>query len=210
MTAELRELAERVIRQEASAVESLLQILNDEFFDVVSLLAKCRGKVVVTGIGKSGHVGRKMAASLASLGTPAFFVHATEALHGDLGMIGQDDVVIAISNSGETAEVIGLLPNLEMRRIPVIAITSNGTSTLASRSYRALTVAVAEADPLGVAPTSSTTSVLALGDTLALLLSHLKGFSRADFGFYHPGGALGSVLRKTDWERSGTDGQYSS
>ncbi|RDX38257.1 KpsF/GutQ family sugar-phosphate isomerase [Kangiella sp. HD9-110m-PIT-SAG07] len=187
--------AERVISIESQAVEQLKEQLNDDFVAACKRLIDCRGKVVVIGMGKSGHIGGKMAATLASTGTPAFFVHPAEASHGDLGMIEERDVVIALSNSGETHEVTALIPVIKRRHISLISITSNPDSSLAKASETHLTVKVQqEACPHNLAPTASTTAVLALGDAIAVSLLEAKGFTPDDFALSHPGGSLGKRL----------------
>jgi arabinose-5-phosphate isomerase len=188
-------LAKEVLRAEAGAIETLANRLDGTFLDAVAIVEKCTGRVVVTGIGKSGHIARKIAATLASTGTPAFFVHAAEASHGDLGMIRPDDVVIALSNSGETAEIVAILALLKRQGAKLVAITGRIDSTLGREADVALDASVAtEAGPLALAPTSSTTAALALGDALALSLLQLRGFSADDFARAHPGGALGRKL----------------
>ena len=188
-------LAKDVLRAEAGAIEALASRLDRTFLDAVAVVEKCTGRVVVTGIGKSGHIARKIAATLASTGTPAFFVHAAEASHGDLGMIRPDDVVIALSNSGETAELVAILALLKRRGAKLVALTGRADSTLGREADIALDASVAaEAGPLALAPTSSTTAALALGDALALALLHLRGFDAEDFARAHPGGALGRKL----------------
>ena len=188
-------LAKEVLRAEAHAIETLANRLDRTFLDAVTIVDQCAGRVVVTGIGKSGHVARKIAATLASTGTPAFFVHAAEASHGDLGMIRSDDVVIALSNSGETAEIVAILALLKRQGAKLVAITGRIDSTLGREADVALDASVAaEAGPLALAPTSSTTAALALGDALALSLLQLRGFSADDFARAHPGGALGRKL----------------
>lgn len=188
-------LAKDVLRAEAGAIETLANRLDQSFLDAVTIVDRCAGRVVVTGIGKSGHIARKIAATLASTGTPAFFVHAAEASHGDLGMIRSDDVVIALSNSGETAEIVAILALLKRQGAKLIAITGRTDSTLGREADVALDASVAtEAGPLALAPTSSTTAALALGDALALSLLQLRGFSADDFARAHPGGALGRKL----------------
>jgi arabinose-5-phosphate isomerase len=188
-------LARQVLAIEAGAIAALSSRLGKAFVDAVELILACRGRVVVCGIGKSGHVGRKLAATLASTGTPAFFVHATEAMHGDLGMITQDDVVVALSNSGETDEVISLLPHVKRAGAPIIAITGNEQSSLAQSSRIHLDAGVdSEACPLGLAPTASTTAALALGDALALALLDARGFSANDFLRSHPSAMPGRML----------------
>ena len=188
-------LARQVLAIEAGAIAALSSRLGKAFVDAVELILACRGRVVVCGIGKSGHVGRKLAATLASTGTPAFFVHATEAMHGDLGMITQDDVVVALSNSGETDEVIALLPHIKRAGAPIIALTGNERSSLAQSSRIHLDAGVdGEACPLGLAPTASTTAALALGDALALALLDARGFSAHDFLRSHPSAMPGRML----------------
>ena len=192
---DFRQSAERVLRLELKAVEGLFQTLNDEFTKACQLLYSCTGKVVVMGMGKSGHIGRKMAASFASTGTPSFFVHPGEASHGDLGMLSANDVIIAISNSGESNEIISVLPVIKRWGIPLICMTSRPTSTMAKESDIHLCLNVEqEACPLGLAPTSSTTATLVLGDTLAVSLLEARGFTADDFAMSHPGGALGRKL----------------
>jgi arabinose-5-phosphate isomerase len=201
-------LARDVLRTEAAAIHALEARLSDRFVAAVELLFRCRGRVVVSGIGKSGIVARKLAATLASTGTPAFFVHAAEASHGDLGMIAPDDVVVMLSNSGETDELTLLTPHLKRQGAALIAITGNEQSSLAQAADVHLDAAVdAEACPLGLAPTASTTAALALGDALALALLDARGFSVEDFARAHPGGALGRRLltRVRDVMRSGPD-----
>ena len=199
-------LARQVLATEAAAITSLASRLGQRFVDAVALMLGCRGRVVVSGIGKSGHVARKLAATLASTGTPAFFVHPAEAGHGDLGMITPDDVVVMLSNSGETDELILLTPHLKRQGARLIAITGNEQSSLAQSADIHLDAAVdAEACPLGLAPTASTTAALALGDALALALLEARGFSMEDFARAHPGGALGRRLltRVSDIMRTG-------
>ena len=188
-------LAKDVLRSEAGAIETLANRLDRTFLDAVAIVERCTGRIVVTGIGKSGHIARKIAATLASTGTPAFFVHAAEASHGDLGMVRPDDVVIALSNSGETAEIVAILALLKRQGAKLVAITGRIDSTLGREADVVLDASVAmEAGPLALAPTSSTTAALALGDALALSLLQLRGFSADDFARAHPGGALGRKL----------------
>lgn len=188
-------LARSVLAVEAAAITALAAGLGERFVAAVELILNCSGRVVVVGIGKSGHIGGKLAATLASTGTPAFFVHATEALHGDLGMITAADIVLMLSNSGETGELVTLVPHVKRAGAPVIALTGNAQSTLAQAAAIHLDAHVDnEACPLGLAPTASTTAVLALGDALALALLDQRGFSAADFMRSHPGGALGRRL----------------
>ena len=192
---ELIELGREVLRIEAEAVLSLVSRVGPTFVDAVRLILECRGRVVVSGMGKSGHVARKIAATMASTGTPAFFVHPAEASHGDLGMITPEDVVIALSNSGESAELVAIVPLLKRHGTALIAITGVPTSTLAELADVHLDAAVEkEACPLGLAPTSSTTAALALGDALAVALLKARGFSAQDFARSHPGGKLGRRL----------------
>jgi arabinose-5-phosphate isomerase len=201
-------LARRVLATEAAAINALQDRLGDDFLRSVDIILGCRGRVVVSGIGKSGHVARKIASTLASTGTPAFFVHPAEAIHGDLGMITQDDVLIALSNSGESAELLAIVPLIKRQGAKLIALTGNDDSTLARHADAHLDAAVdAEACPLGLAPTASTTAALALGDALALALLDARGFSAADFARSHPGGALGRRLltHVRDVMRQGTD-----
>lgn len=198
--------AKRTISLEAAAVTDLLQHLDQNFIDACELMLNCTGRVIVTGMGKSGHIGKKIAATLASTGTPSFFVHPGEASHGDLGMITSNDVVIALSNSGETSEIVTLIPLLKRMNTPFISITANTDSTLSSASAANLHIGVErEACPLGLAPTSSTTAQLVLGDALAIALLETKGFSAEDFAVSHPGGSLGRrlLLKVSDVMHSG-------
>jgi arabinose-5-phosphate isomerase len=189
------EVAREVLRTEADAIERVSAHLDDSFSEAVSLLLDCRGRVVVTGMGKSGHIGRKLAATFASTGTPAFFVHPAEASHGDLGMITADDVVVALSNSGETGELVSILPMIKRIGAKLIAMTGNPGSSLGRLSNVHLDAHVdREACPLGLAPTASTTAALALGDALAVTLLDARGFGAEDFARSHPGGALGRRL----------------
>lgn len=196
---DVKQLLKEAMTVEAQAVQALLDQIDDNYVAAIELIQKCEGKVVITGVGKSGIIGKKMAASFASTGTPAFFVHATEGVHGDSGMIGKDDVVILVSNSGETSEVLGMLPILEQIGCKKMSITRNHESTIA----RACDVSLAykyerEADHLNLAPTTSAVLTLVIGDALAITLSQLKGFGPADFHRYHPGGSLGALLSKTE------------
>lgn len=185
-------LARAVIETEAAAVSALLDRIDDSFFRACETLLDCKGRIVVIGMGKSGHIGGKIAATLASTGTPAFFVHPAEASHGDLGMIKQADVVLALSNSGETDEVNLILPLLKRLGVRIIAMTGSKDSTLARHADIHLDVSVAEeACPLGLAPTSSTTVALVMGDVLAVSLLESRGFTREDFARSHPAGQLG-------------------
>lgn len=189
------DLAREVLKQEANALIHLSQSIGQPFLSAVQLLLDCKGRVVISGVGKSGHIGRKLAATLASTGTPSFFVHAAEAAHGDLGMITRDDVVIGISNSGTTSELLTIVPTLKREGTPLIAMTSNPESPLARYADVHLDVGVhTEACPLHLAPTTSTTATLALGDALAVACLDAKGFKAEDFARSHPGGALGRRL----------------
>ncbi|MBV9863050.1 MAG: KpsF/GutQ family sugar-phosphate isomerase [Alphaproteobacteria bacterium] len=193
-------VARRVIRAEIGGLERLSEALDGAFRVGLDLCAAARGKIIVTGIGKSGHVARKIAATLASTGTPAQFVHPAEASHGDLGMIGTQDAILALSNSGETAELADIIAYSRRFKIPLVAITGSRSSALAEAADAALLLPkVAEACPMGLAPTTSTTMMLALGDAMAIALLERKGFSSADFQLFHPGGRLGrKLLRVAD------------
>lgn len=185
----------RVLAIEADALATLAARLDARFDDTVRLVAERRGKVVVCGMGKSGHVARKIAATLASTGTPAFFLHAAEALHGDLGMLARHDLVLCVSNSGETAEILDLVPHVKRLGLPLVALTGRPASTLARAADTVLDVSVAEeACPLGLAPTASTTAALAMGDALAVALLEHRGFRPEDFAALHPAGTLGRKL----------------
>jgi len=191
----LRKLGLAVIQVETQAIAALADQINDDFVVACKLMFNCKGRVVVTGMGKSGHIAGKIAATLASTGTPAFFVHSGEASHGDLGMITRQDVVLALSNSGETEEVLTILPIIKRLGVPLIAMTGNPASTLAKFATTHINVAVEqEACPLGLAPTSSTTAALVMGDALAVSLLEARGFTRDDFALSHPGGSLGKRL----------------
>lgn len=189
----------KCFRDEANAILDLIPMLEDDtddnFTKAIELIFNCTGKLVVTGVGKSGHVGRKIAATMASLGTPSFFVNPLDAYHGDLGMIAQGDVVMAISYSGDTEELLRFIPLLLGRRIPVIGISGNPCSSLGKIATCLLNIKVDhEADTLNLAPTSSTTAAMAMGDALACALVHLRDFKREDFAVFHPGGNLGKQL----------------
>ena len=189
------ELAKSVLLIEASAVEALAKRLDDNFTKAVTLILQCQGRVVVCGMGKSGHIGNKIAATFASTGTPAFFMHPAEASHGDLGMMTNKDVLIALSNSGESDELVTILPALKRMGTKIISLTGNNQSTLANQADAHLDAQVeTEACPLGLAPTASTTAMLALGDALALAVLDQRGFSAEDFARSHPGGSLGRKL----------------
>ena len=188
-------VARRVIRAEIGGLESLASTLDEAFQAAVTACAIARGRIIVTGIGKSGHIGHKIAATLASTGTPAQFIHPVEASHGDLGMIGAEDAILALSNSGETSELADITAYSRRFNIPLIAVTGGARSTLAGAADIVLLLpAAAEACPMGLAPTTSTTMMMALGDALALALLERKGFSSADFQRFHPGGRIGRRL----------------
>ena len=189
------DVGRRVLDIEARAVQALIQRLDGGFSDAVDFLYACKGKVVISGMGKSGLIGQKIAATMASTGTPSFFLHPAEGLHGDLGMLARKDVLIAISNSGETQEILQLLPFMERMGIPILSIVGRMSSTLAKNSAVALDVSVAEeACPMGLAPTASTTATVAMGDALAVALLEKRGFKEQDFAQFHPGGTLGRRL----------------
>jgi arabinose-5-phosphate isomerase len=195
-----------VLKAEAEAIAALIDRLDSGFEQACELILSCKGRIVVTGMGKSGHIGNKIAATLASTGSPAFFMHPGEASHGDLGMITEHDLVIALSNSGETSEITLLLPMLKRMGIPLIALTGNTKSTLARIADIHLDVSVVkEACPLGLAPTSSTTASLAMGDALAVAVLQARGFTEEDFAMSHPGGNLGRrlLLRVSDIMHTG-------
>ena len=194
-SARVLKLAREVIEIEARGVTGLIDRLDGGFVRAHTAVLQCTGRVVVTGMGKSGHIGRKIASTLASTGTPAFFMHPGEASHGDLGMITGEDVVIALSNSGESSEIVAILPALKRRGVTIIAMTGKPDSTLAREADIHLDAGVElEACPLNLAPTSSTTAALALGDALAVALLDARGFKPEDFAMHHPGGALGRKL----------------
>ena len=189
---DLRRLAERVLRIEADAILGLIGKLDDRFERAVELLRDCDGRVIVTGMGKSGLIGRKIAATLASTGTPAHFLHPAEGVHGDLGMVARGDVVLALSNSGETDELLAIVPPLKRLGVPILLLTGNPSASLARQCEVVIDVSVPEeACPMNLAPTSSTTAALALGDALALALLELRGFRPEDYAALHPRGALG-------------------
>ena len=204
----LKTLGKAVIETEQEAILSLTERIDNKFVDACHIIFDCKGRIVVTGMGKSGHVANKIAATLASTGTPSFFVHPGEASHGDLGMITPDDVVIALSNSGETDEIVALLPVIKRLNTPLITLTGRPDSTLAKTSNINIDVSVKkEACPLGLAPTSSTTAALAMGDAIAIALLEVRGFSEDDFALSHPGGTLGRrlLLRVEDIMHTGKD-----
>lgn len=201
-------LGRAVLETEAAAVSALADRVDESFVRACRHMLACRGRIVVTGMGKSGHIGSKIAATLASTGSPAFFVHPGEASHGDLGMITRDDVVLAMSNSGETAELLTIVPLIKRLGVPLVVMTGNARSTLAREADVHLNVGVAkEACPLGLAPTSSTTAALAMGDALAVAMLETRGFTQDDFAMSHPGGTLGRrlLLRVADVMHGGDD-----
>ena len=203
---DLIELARRVLRLEAQGILAAADRLDARFATAVDVLARCRGRVIVTGMGKSGLVGRKIAATLASTGTPAYFLHPAEGVHGDIGMVARDDVVLALSNSGETDEVLAVLPLIKRLGVPLVLLTGDPGSTLARQSDVVVDVGVAEeACPLNLAPTASTTTALAMGDALAMALLELRGLRPEDYAALHPSGALGwkSLFRVADLMHTG-------
>lgn len=192
---QLKKLGQAVIRTEADALLRLIQRMDDNFPRACRFMLDCKGRIVVIGMGKSGHIANKIAATLASTGSPAFFVHPGEASHGDLGMITSGDVVLALSNSGETGEIITILPIIKRLGVPLISMTGNPKSTLSREADVNIDVTVdKEACPLGLAPTASTTAALAMGDALAVALLEARGFTELDFARSHPGGSLGRKL----------------
>lgn len=191
----LRDIAIKCLQDEAQILLDQIPSVDDQFLKAVDLLYKCNGKVVVTGVGKSGHIGAKIAATFSSTGTPSFYVNPLDLYHGDLGVITADDIVIAISNSGQTDELLRIIPNMLERDIPIIGISGNAQSLLAKYSNAHILLRVRrEATPAGLAPTSSTTATLALGDALACCLIEARQFSASDFARFHPGGSLGKRL----------------
>ncbi|HEG3340321.1 TPA: KpsF/GutQ family sugar-phosphate isomerase [Campylobacter jejuni] len=189
------EIAKEVFEIEAKSIQDLVLNLDDNFAKAVDLMLGVKGRCIVSGMGKSGHIGAKIAATLASTGTPSFFIHPGEALHGDLGMLTPDDILIAISNSGETEEILKIIPVIKKRKIPLIVMTGRKNSTLANQSDIFLNIAVKkEACPLQLAPMSSTTATLVMGDALAAALMKARNFKPDDFALFHPGGSLGRKL----------------
>ncbi|MFT8593169.1 MAG: SIS domain-containing protein [Bifidobacterium sp.] len=189
------ELVNDVFDKEIDALRSIQHDVNSSYQDAIDLLLACKGKVVFTGVGKSGHIGEKLAATFASVGIPSFFMHSTEAVHGDLGMVSESDVVIAISNSGETQEVLRVLPSLKAKKVKIVSMTGNNDSSLARAADVSLVIHVdSEADKFNLAPSCSSTGVLVAGDAIGLTLSRLIGFTEEGFGLNHPGGALGKKL----------------
>ncbi|PCI20816.1 MAG: D-arabinose 5-phosphate isomerase [Piscirickettsiaceae bacterium] len=204
----LQQLGVAVVRTEAEAVANLVHSIDDNFINACQIMLQCNGKIIVIGMGKSGHIANKIAATLASTGTPAFFVHPGEASHGDLGMITSNDVALALSNSGETGEVLTILPIIKRLGVPLISITGNPDSTLAQQSDAHINASTQkEACPLGLAPTSSTTAALVMGDALAIALLEARGFTEEDFALSHPGGSLGRrlLLHVSDIMHTGND-----
>lgn len=188
--------AREILREEADGILSAAALVDESFSCAVDVLVTCRGNVVVTGVGKAGLIGRKITATLSSTGTPSHFLHPTEAVHGDLGCLNPDDIILALSNSGESAEVIALLASLKARGLPIIAITADGTNTLASDADVVLkTGKLVEAGEQKLAPTTSTTAMLALGDALALVAGRARGFTQTDFASNHPAGKIGARLK---------------
>ena len=196
----VKKAAVEALKIEMTAISQLIPRVDDEFLKVCEAILNCRGRVIVSGMGKSGHIGRKIAATFASTGTPSFFMHPAEAFHGDLGMVTEKDIVIAISNSGESAEVVNILPIITRIGAKIIALSGRKDSTLVSHSDYFIDIGVEkEACPLGLAPTSSTTATLAMGDALAVALMEARNFTSEDFALFHPGGALGrKLLLKVD------------
>lgn len=197
----IEETARKVLRIEAQAIQDLIGRIDRTFSRAVGLLESCKGRVVITGMGKSGLIGKKIAATLASTGTPAFFLHPAEGVHGDLGMVSKGDVVVMISNRGETEELIKILPAFKRLGVPILCLTGNTRSTLAVNSDTVIDVGVKEeAGPLGLVPTASTTAALAMGDALSVALLEKRGFKDEDFAYSHPGGSLGKklLLKVTD------------
>ncbi len=203
----VKKQAKRVLKIEADAIAALIDRIDEGFEQAVDIILGCKGRVVVTGMGKSGLIGKKIAATLTSTGTPAQFLHPAEGIHGDLGMVTRGDMVIAISNSGETEEIAKMLPSFKRLGIKIIALTGNLESTLAKNSDVVINVSVREeACPLGLAPTASTTATLAMGDALAVALLDKRGFNKEDFACFHPGGTLGKrlLLRVKDLMHTGS------
>lgn len=203
----MKDLAKEVLKIEADAIENMIDLIDDSFDAAVELMYNCKGRVIVTGMGKPGLIGRKIAATMASTGTPSMFLHPAEAIHGDLGMVQKEDVVLAISHSGETEEIVKLLNTIKKIGSKLIAITGKKTSTLAKNSDVVLHTPIdKEACPHNLAPTASTTAQLAMGDALSVALLDRRGFEPEDFAFYHPGGSLGKkLLLVKDIMRKGDD-----
>jgi len=197
--------AKEIIKEEMITLKKASNSLDENFERAINLIYKCKGKLVITGLGKSGHIGKKLAATFSSTGTPSFFVHAAEALHGDLGMITKDDIVLAISNSGDTRELLEMVPSLRIIGVKIISMTGNKESSLAKASDVHIEIKVErEADHLNLAPTSSSTAALAVGDAMAVILSEMKVFKEENFAVFHPGGSLGKkLLGKMKVEKNG-------
>jgi len=201
------EIGKRVLSIEAKAIEDLMRRIDKNFAEAVEILHSCKGRVVITGMGKSGLIGKKISATFASTGTPSFFLHPAEGIHGDIGMVMRGDVILVISNSGETGEVIALLPIFKRMNLKMICLTGRPSSTLSKNSDVVLDVSVKEeACPMNLVPTASTTVALAMGDALAVALLEKRGFKEEDFAFFHPGGALGRrlILRVEDLMHTGS------
>ncbi|WP_210619531.1 KpsF/GutQ family sugar-phosphate isomerase [Mammaliicoccus lentus] len=189
------EMVNEVFNSEIKTIDQVRKSINNDYELCIREILNCKGRIIVLGVGKSGLIGKKMAATFASTGTPSFFVHSTEAVHGDLGMICEEDIVLAISNSGETSEVINTLPSIKEIGASLISITKSKSSTLGKASNIVIEIPIkAEADKYNLAPTNSSTATLVIGDAIALTVSQIKGFTKKDFGRYHPGGALGKSL----------------
>ena len=202
----IKDRAIETLKIEAAAVENLIPRIDEEFISAVEEILHCKGRVVVTGMGKSGHIGRKIAATLASTGTPAFFLHPAEAYHGDLGMVTENDIVVAISNSGESSEIVNILPVIRRIGAKIIGMCGRKTSSLGKNSDYFINIGVErEACTLGLAPTASTTATLAMGDAIAMALMDEKKFTSADYALFHPGGALGRKLLLTVGDVMHTD-----
>lgn len=188
-------MVNEVFNSEIKTIDYVRKSINNDYELCIREILNCKGRIIVLGVGKSGLIGKKMAATFASTGTPSFFVHSTEAVHGDLGMICEEDIVLAISNSGETSEVINTLPSIKEIGASLISITKSKSSTLGKASNIVIEIPIkAEADKYNLAPTNSSTATLVIGDAIALTVSQIKGFTKKDFGRYHPGGALGKSL----------------
>lgn len=189
------EMVNEVFNSEIKTIDHVRKSINNDYELCIREILNCKGRIIVLGVGKSGLIGKKMASTFASTGTPSFFVHSTEAVHGDLGMICEEDIVLAISNSGETSEVINTLPSIKEIGASLISITKSKSSTLGKASNIVIEIPIkAEADKYNLAPTNSSTATLVIGDAIALTVSQIKGFTKKDFGRYHPGGALGKSL----------------
>ena len=188
-------IAKKVLKVESQAINQLIDKLNDDFEKSIQAILKCKGRIIILGMGKSGIIGKKIAATMSSTGTPSYFVHPAEAIHGDLGMITNNDIIILISNSGETSELVQLINPLKLKKVKIIGMVGNKDSTLANQSNFNLDTSInEEACPLDLAPTASTSATMALGDALAIVLLELKGFDKEDFAKLHPGGSLGKKL----------------